>query len=281
MSRWSHRELRIMVSPDQVTLLPVRRRMGLRGLHRTIDEPHIVSCDYVSGVTPWRAALHALETALLCFANGKTDATVILSNHFLRYTMVPWRAELNDAAEDLSFARHCFAKVYGKEAAQQWELRLSQEMPETPRLASAVDTELLDAMRSVFGGAGITLKSVQPHLMAAFNGVRGHLRQRSAWFALLEPGNLCLALLHKDCWMRVRNLRIGSEWREDLALILEREAFLDDSSEVPHDVYLCDTISGDTTLPEIDSWQFHALPSGLPQGDASSKSRLFAMALPG
>ncbi|MBZ0068909.1 MAG: hypothetical protein K8F26_08850 [Thiobacillus sp.] len=282
MSRWLHRELRIMVNPDQVTLLPVRRRLGLRGLRRTIDEPHIVSCDCVNGIPPWRAALRALETALLCFANGKTDATVILSNHFLRYVMVPWRAELTGAEEDLSFARHCFAKVYGKEAAQQWELRLSQEAPEVPRLASAVDTELLDAMRGVFGGAGITLKSVQPHLMAVFNGVRGHLRQRSAWFALLEPGNLCLALLHRGCWLRVRTLRIGSEWREDLALILEREAFLDDSSEVPHDVYLYDAISGDTTLPEIDSWQFHALPSGLLlQGAASAMNQPFAVALAG
>ena len=119
MSPWSHRELRVVVCPDQVALWPVQCTLGLRGLRRTIDdEPHIVSCNSASGALPWRAALQALETSLLCYANGKTAATVILSNHFLRYTLVPWRAELADAEEDLSFARHCFGKVYGK-AAQQ------------------------------------------------------------------------------------------------------------------------------------------------------------------
>jgi len=65
------------------------------------------------------------------YADGKPAATVILSNHFLRYALVPWRAELADAKEDLSFARHCFTKVYGK-AAQQWKLRLSQEARKCP-----------------------------------------------------------------------------------------------------------------------------------------------------
>ncbi len=93
-------------------------------------------CDSATGAQPWRAALQALETELPRFADGRTVATVILSNHFLRYTLVPWRDELSDAEEELAFARHCFARVYGK-AAEQWELRLSQEAPESPRLASA------------------------------------------------------------------------------------------------------------------------------------------------
>ena len=266
MSPWSHRELRVIVSPDQVALWPVRRTLGLRGLRRTIDdEPHIVSCNSASGALPWRAALQALETSLLCYANGKTAATVILSNHFLRYTLVPWRAELADAEEDLSFARHCFGKVYGK-AAQQWELRLSQEAPEMPRLASAVDTELLDGLRAVFDGAGIPLRSIQPHPMAAFNGFSGRRQQPSAWFALLEPGNLCLALLQQGRWSRVRCLRTDHAWQVELPLILEREAVLADDPAVPHAVYVWSAESGDTALPEIDPWQFHALGPGLVPG---------------
>ena len=54
-----------------------------------------------------------LETALPGYADGKTVATVILSNHFMRYTLVPWRDELSDAEEELAYARHCFTKVYG------------------------------------------------------------------------------------------------------------------------------------------------------------------------
>lgn len=280
MSPWLHRELRVVVCPDQVALLPLSRRLGLRGLRRTIDEPHIVSCDCASGVPPWRAALHALETTLPGFANGKIAATVILSNHFLRYAMVPWRAELADAEEDLSYARHCFAKVYGQ-ASQQWELRLSQGVPEAPRLASAVDAELLDALKGVFDGSRVDLFSIQPHLMAAFNGFRGRMRQRSAWFALLEPGNLCLTLLHHGRWMRVRSLRIGSDWREDLLQILEREAYLADYPEVPNEVYLWGAEPSDPALLEVGPWQFHVLSPGLAPGSVSAQGRHYAMAMAG
>ena len=280
MSLWSHRELRVVICPDQVALLPVRRRLGLRKLRRTIDEPHIVSCNCASGIPPWRAALLALETALPGFSNGKTAATVILSNHFLRYAMVPWRAELVDAEEELSYARHCFAKVYGN-ASQQWELRLSQSAPESPRLASAVDTELLVALQGVFDGAGVGLFSIQPHLMAAFNGFRGDMQQRSAWFALLEPGNLCLALLHQGRWQRVRSLRIGSDWREDLLQALEREAYLTDQQEASNEVYLRAVEPVDPSLLELGPWQFHVLSSGLAPVSASAQDRHFAMAMAG
>jgi hypothetical protein len=270
--------LRVVICPDQVALSPLRRSLGLRGLRRTIDAPHIVPCNGATGAPPWRAALQALETALPGFANGKTTATVILSNHFLRYALVPWHAELADAEEDLSLARHCFARVYGKDA-QQWELRLNHEAPEAPRLASAVDAELLAALKAVFGSAGIALRSVQPHLMAAFNGCRGRLRQGSAWFAVVEPGNLCLALLYDGCWSRVRSLRIGSAWAEELPLILEREAYLADIQTVPHEVYLWG--AGDGALPEIEPWRFHALaPAQLPDAVAAQGLH-FAMAMAG
>ena len=273
MSPWSPSELRVVFSPGEVALLQMQRSLSLRGLRRTVDDAFSAPCESASGEQPWRAALRALEAALPGYRTGKTAATVILSNHFLRYTLVPWRAELADAEEDLSFARHCFAKVYGK-AAQQWELRLNQDAPEMPRLASAVDTELLDGLRAVFDGAGIPLRSIQPHLMAAFNGFRGRLQQHSAWFALLEPGNLCLALLQQGRWSRVRSQRIDGAWREELPLILEREAYLADHPSVPHEVYVWDTRPGDTTLPEIDLWQLHPLETGV-------QDRHFAMAMAG
>lgn len=279
MSRWLHRELRVVVHPEQVALLQMRRTLSWRGLRSTIHDAYSVPCDSASGAHPWRAALLELETALPGYADGKTAATVILSNHFLRYALVPWRAELADAEEELAFTRHCFTKVYGK-TTQQWELRLSQEAHASPRLASAVDAELLDALKGVFDGAGIVLQSIQPHLMAAFNGFRGRLRKRSAWFALLEPGNLCLALLHRGCWLRVRSLRIGSDWRAELPLILEREAYLADNLAMPHEVYLWDAESGGSALPEIEAWKFHALSPGLELGVASAPGR-FSLAMAG
>lgn len=262
MSPWLPSALRVVVSPDQVTLLRMRRTLGWRGLRHSLHEAHSVPCDSACGAQPWRAALLALETALPGFSDGGTVATVILSNHFMRYTLVPWSAELTDAEEELSFTRHCFARVYGK-AARQWEVRLSQEVSESPRLASAVDAELLDGLRGVFDGAGIRLRSIQPHLMAAFNACRSGLPPTSAWFALLEPGKLCLGLLDHGRWLQVRSLRIGRAWREELPLILEREAYLADNPLMPHEVYVWDAGGRDASLPETGNWKFHALDHGL------------------
>jgi hypothetical protein len=239
----------------------LQRHLGLRGLRRIQHAPLFLSCSHASGPQPWRAALLELESALPDFADGRTAATVILSNHFLRYALVPWHAELADAEEEFAFTRHCFAKVYGNDALA-WELRLSHEAPEMPRLASAVDAALLEALRGTFAGVAIPLRSIQPHLMAAFNGLRRRLRQPTAWFALLEPGNLCLALLHRGNWMQVRSVRVGNAWREELPLILEREALLADDPDVPHEVYVCGSDVDDAALPEADSWQFHAIATG-------------------
>ena len=262
MSRWSPSALRVVLSPDQVMLRQIRLTLGWRGLRHSLHEAHSVRCQSAPGSQSWRAALLALEAALPGFADDGTAATVILSNHFLRYALVPWSAELTDAEEELSFTRHCFARVYGK-AAQQWEVRLSQEASESPRLASAVDAELLDGLRGVFDGAGIRLRSIQPHLMAAFNACRSGLPPTSAWFALLEPGSLCLGLLDHGHWLQMRSLRIGRAWHEELQLILEREAYLADNPLMPHEVYVLDAEGRDASLPETGNWKFHVLDHGL------------------
>ena len=281
MSRWSHRrELQIVVSPEHVALLQMRRSMTWRGLRRVVNDAYRVPCDSAGCAQPWRAALLELETALPGYADGKTAATVILSNHFLRYALVPWHAELADAEEELSFARHCFTRIYG-ESARQWELCLSQQTHEAPRLASAVDAELLEMLRAMFDGAGVALQSIQPHLMTVFNRCRGHLGKRSAWLALLEPGNLCLALMGQGNWQRVRGLRVGPAWHVELPLILEREAYLAGLQAVPHEVYLWNAGAGAMVLPESDPWQFHALNPALEGGAAPDPGRQFAWAMAG
>lgn len=281
MSRWSHRrELHIVVSPEHVALLQMRRSMTWRGLRRVVSDAYGVSCDSTGGAQPWRAALLELEAALPGYADGKTAATVILSNHFLRYALVPCHAELVDAEEELSFARHCFTRIYG-ESARQWELCLSQQTLQAPRLASAVDAELLEMLRAMFDGAGVALQSIQPHLMTVFNRCRGYLGKRSAWFALLEPGNLCLALVSRGTWQRVRGLRVGPTWHLELPLILEREAYLAGLQEVPHEVYLWNAGAGAMLPPESDTWQFHTLNPALEGGASPDPGKRIAWAMAG
>jgi hypothetical protein len=281
VSPWLSRQLRVVLWPEQVMLAPVRRSLTLRGVRRTIQEAQVMSVGGASAAAPWRAALLALEAALPdVAARGRTTATVVLSNQFARYALVPWQAGLAGAQEDLSYTRHCFTKVYGK-AARDWEVRLSHQAAGIPRLASGVDAELLEGLRSMFARPGITLRSVQPHLMVACNGARRQLRQRSAWIALLEPGHLCLALLRDGDWSRVRSLRIDSSWRQELPNLLEREVLLVDDAAVPNDVYVGHLEPGELVLPEVDGWQFHALEHGLRADSALAEPVHVAVAMAG
>lgn len=258
MSPWPFKELRVLLGPGQVSLSWAQRSFTLRGVRRTVQEAQAVPVESAAAAQPWRPALLALEAALPAAAKGRCAATVVLSNQFLRYALVPWQAGLAGAQEELSYASHCLAGVYGK-AALDWEIRLSYQGHGRPQLAGAVDAELLGCLRSMFARPGVALRSIQPHLMAAFNDARSQLRGRSAWLALLEPSHLCLALLRDGHWSRVRNVRIGGPWRQELAQILEREAFLVDDAAVPNDVYVGDLESADLVLPQFDGWQFHAL----------------------
>jgi hypothetical protein len=261
VSPWSRKALRVVVRPDRVSLQPVRRRLSLRGLDEALPDPRHVPCAPTTGGPPWRAALQALEAALPAFRDGREEATVVLSNHFLRYALVPWNAQLAGTGEEEAYTRHCFTRVYGP-LAEHWVLRLSHELADVPRLASALDGELLDGLRGVFEGAGVALASIQPQLMTVFNDCRGHLRHHSGWLALLEPGNLCLALLERGRWSRIRNLRIADTWREALPLILEREAYLADRPVLPREVFLWHAEADDAAPPQRPPWTFRALASG-------------------
>ena len=69
-------------------------------------------------------------------------------------------------------------------------------------------------------------QSAQPLLMAAYNNCHPILQKRSAWFVMVEPGCLCLALLQHGRWASVRTMRIGSDWHNTLAQALDREVYM-------------------------------------------------------
>lgn len=258
MSRWRTETLRVELAPDQVNLVHSERRLTLRGVRSTVWNEWVPAAAAGPEAPPWRGAMDALERALPPEAGRAARARVVLSNRLVRYVLVPWSGTLGNAEEETAFARHCFERVYG-EAGAQWELRVSDARDGAPRLASAVDAALPGALRETFAEAGVWLDSIQPGLMAVCNDFRRCLRGRHAWLALLEPGNLVLALLDRGHWVRVRSMRIGPGWRVELAQILEREAYLADPEAAARDVFLWASGLDDVKLPEHDRWQFQLL----------------------
>lgn len=271
-------ELRVAVCPDQVALLRIERRLSRGGLHRHLRHKDILASDDDGSETLWASPLKTLEKALASHGEHKPVATVTLSNHFVRYALVPWSDQLSDEEEELALARHSFREMYGDEAAQ-WDLRLSADDNGTHQLASAVESGLLEALRGTFDRAGVGLKSIQPHLMAVYNGCLPQIQGKSGWLALVEPGALCLGLLKEGRFSRLRALRMCGDWREELVTLLDRESYLAD--DTVRDVFLWAPGHGQSSLDHKGQWRIHTLHTSMGPSFTVSYGGQFTMAMGG
>jgi hypothetical protein len=218
------------LTPDALSWVRVAR-----GFRPAVVEKNTVPCTAEPNGASWQDALPILQRVLA--TQAAADATVVLSNHFVRYVLVPWSDALNGADEELAFARHCFAKVYG-DAAADWEVRLSDGKPGVPRVASAVDRQLVEALRSAFAQSKLALRSVQPLLMISFNRWRGEFRRRDAWFIIAERGRYCCAAIEKQEWRNVRSGKLGDGFLQELPQLFKRELSLAGSGDTTQVVML-------------------------------------------
>jgi hypothetical protein len=141
----------------------------------------------------WAAAVEALAKEVSTWRK-RVALTVVLSNRFVRYALVPAQAGGVSAEEELALARFQFAKIHG-ERAKGWEVRVSEG------LACAVDAALLAELRK------LKVASVQPLLMVAYNRSRKRIPRDGAWLFLAERDWGCLARLAPRGWGAVLNGR--------------------------------------------------------------------------
>jgi hypothetical protein len=148
----------------------------------------------------------------------------VLSNRFVRYALLPWSAAIRRNAEWLALARHRFISVYGS-AAETWLTRVSGTGANGPKIASAIDAELLSALEQTFFARAV-LVSVQPYLTAAYNRLQPLIGRESCWLAIEEQERLTLGLLEGGAWRTIRSRRRERASRATLGEILDRESAL-------------------------------------------------------
>jgi hypothetical protein len=204
-----------------------------------------MACDPSFGAEPWQGAIAALKGVEL---PRKCSVTVVLSNHFVRYAVVPWSSALGTPAEEEAYVRHHFAKIHG-ERAKGWSLRASPGAGSEPRLASAVDSSLISEIKEALQKKpGVRLVSIQPQLMAAFNRWRRAIPAGGAWLVLADAERACVALHGGGAWRAVHNGK--GEW---LAL-LDRERHRVEG-DVPNTVL----VAGVRAPANQGAWQFREL----------------------
>jgi hypothetical protein len=175
----------------------------------------------VEGASGWPAAIEALARALPEVAPRGAEVRTIVSNHFVRYALLPGIERLGADEEREALARHQFQTVHGERAAA-WRVALAEHGARASGLAAALDAELVDALVATLTAAGHTPRAIAPLLAAAVNACRGEIGSDPAWIAVAEPGRLCVGCLDDRRWIDVRNARAPRGPEAELAVVLEQ-----------------------------------------------------------
>jgi len=249
---WRDR-IEIFLAPDRVELTRIAR-----GLRPRPGLTHSQSCE-VRPDGDGASAVEALGRALGTLAWKNADASVTLSNHFVRLALVPGAGEVARGAERLALARHQLRLVYG-ERADAWEAVLG-EPGGGSGVAAAIDPVLGVALRDALGVGNIALRAMRPFLADAYNSARAFFAPGPAWLAVVEPGRVCVAHLDGTRWLALRCQRVQGAPEAALPLILEQcrltggiEA---DTAEVC--VVARDPSPGD--LAPSGRWRFRTIPA--------------------
>jgi len=216
--------LDIFVQPHQLTLV---RRNGV--FKKNILHQAVITVLADANSHSWAPAIAALGVALQDNRWRDATPTIILSNHFVRYTVIPWNSLLNHPAEKQAYLKYCFAQAYG-EAAKFWDLRMSNAGLNMPALASGVEAGLLSALLDVHDHEHLDLQHIYPHLMVALNALKQQKNmpatQNSFWFVLLEEGRICLALINQGALISVKTYTIESDLAQQISAMIRRESVM-------------------------------------------------------
>lgn len=221
-------QIRISLSPSHVALL----RFG-KGLKPRLTAKTAVACQAVADDAPWSGALTALAGLLNKPEWQHADATVVVSNGFARFQLLPWNENITSAEEQRSFARHKLAAVYGD--SSEWEIRIAEGNAGTENLACGMHLKLLDSITACCSNQGVRLRSLQPYLMAAYNRVRQELAQGNIWLAVTEPQRVCIMRLENGAWRSIHCRSLDADnTLAALVTVLEREQQLAGLAEQTH-----------------------------------------------
>lgn len=211
-------ELRIFIHPRQIVLLRVKH-----GLKAAITDKHLL--ELPEGSNTWQAIISRLRSLLAEKRWQKVKTKVVLSNHFVRYAVIPFNPELSGTHELAAYTRHCFRLAYG-DAANTWDLQMSRGGFSNPALASGVDSEFLQALKTEFKFSGNSLQAIYPHLMLSANQASALIKQGSAWLLSMESGRMTLGMIDRGLWVSVQSMNSEANIHAQLQAAIQRESII-------------------------------------------------------
>ena len=202
-------EIAIFVGPRKIAL--ARRDKGMRPRVGSATEVAVSGGHFGD----FRPALAKLAAVLAEPTWQNATARVVVADPWARYGIVPWPGSRLDADGRLAHARYTLADSFG-EGLADWNVTLADTPPGQAYVACAMPAALKAALDDVLIPARLTLASLQPQLVVAFNAWRHRLPADDAWFVSLDDGSLSAVHLTNGAWDRVHMTRLSPDWNVEL-----------------------------------------------------------------
>lgn len=180
----------------------------------------ILDCANDAGST-WQPTLATLNAGLQKLAWLNADVRVRLSNHFVRYALVPTVTQLRNRDERMAAARHHLSAVYG-ERAERWQVALNDSGRGNTAIAAGTDQDFMQQLVTALANAKLTLLSVEPLMATEFNASRRDISRAPTWFCIAEPGRIALAYIENHEWKFLHVERLRGNLADELGPLLER-----------------------------------------------------------
>ncbi|MBI3523802.1 MAG: hypothetical protein HY066_04630 [Betaproteobacteria bacterium] len=189
-------------------------------------------------------------------------AEVVLSESFVRHSLLPWSPLVRGKSERAALLQACFEDAYG-EPALSWRLVADRGEYAAAAPACGVEQVLLADIAAVLASRRIRLRSVSSFFSAVFNRYRLEPSLHTTVFAAGDSEWATLATFVDGHWNSLRSVRLTGD-PEDLHSALSREALL---QGLPKDARKLLCFPGNVSQRVADSgveflrpWGIHAKP---------------------
>jgi hypothetical protein len=135
---------------------------------------------------------------------------VLVSEHWVRWQLVPFSDALVREAERESYARMEFEAVHG-ERARGWQVSVAAPRAGEAVPACAVDAALPEAVRATCEGAGAKLASFTSRFAHACDRHRQRVGAGPGALAFVEPGRCTLGVFEDGAWRAIASPRVNGD----------------------------------------------------------------------
>lgn len=153
-----------------------------------------------------------------------TTAEVVLSESFVRHTLLPWSPLLRGKLERAALLRACFEDAYG-DPVIDWQLVADRGEYASATPASGIEQSLLTRITAVLASRRIQLRSATPFFSAVFNRCRLKSSLRPTVLAVGDAEWTTVATFVDGRWNSLRSIRLTGD-PEDFLPAIERETLI-------------------------------------------------------